>query len=112
MLWETSGSPFKTRYEETCLNRVLVAASGLCDWRARLADPELHWKRGASAFETAVSWELAQRTVRGIPPAVAAVLDGYDLSRSAAAVLVVPEHKVKVPGKGKPSQNDAWVLAR
>jgi Domain of unknown function (DUF6946) len=56
------------------MTRIYLPSAGASSWRDLLADPELHWKRGASATELAVSSELAAATDRGLPPEVAEVL--------------------------------------
>lgn len=94
------------------MNRTYVPGSGLADWRSRLADPEKHWKRGASAFEAAVSWEVAAATPRGLPRAIATVLDQEELLRGAALLFAFPEHKVPLPGGSRPSQTDVWCMLR
>lgn len=94
------------------MKRLLRPTSGLDDWQALLADPQLHWKRGRSAFELAVSWEVAAKTVRGLPICVAALLDQQDDLRGASVLFAVPEHQVMLGGRGKPSQTDLWALLR
>jgi hypothetical protein len=91
---------------------ILVPTDGLDSWKARLADPEKQWKRGASAYEAAVSWEIASRTDRGLPAGIAEVLDKEEELRGAKALFVLPEHKVALPGGSRASQTDVWVLLR
>lgn len=94
------------------MNRTYDPGAGLADWRSRLADPEKHWKRGASAFEAAVSWEVAAATPRGLPAAVATVLDQDESLRGAVLLFAFPEHKVPLPGGSRPSQTDVWSVLR
>jgi hypothetical protein len=94
------------------VSRLLVPTNGTGAWKARLADPEKHWKREASAFETAVSWELAAKTYRGLPQAVAEVLDQVEELRDAKLLFALPEHKVPLPGGSRPSQTDVWALLK
>lgn len=94
------------------MNRVLVPTDGPGAWKARLANPEMHWKREASALETAVSWELAARTRRGLPKPIADVLDQSEALQSAELLFALPEHKVSLPGGSKPSQTDVWALLK
>jgi hypothetical protein len=75
-----------------------------------LADPEKHWKRGRSAFETAVAWEAASRSDRGLPPSIASVLDTEPAFAGATLLLGVPEHQVVLDGGGHPSQTDLWAV--
>ncbi len=92
------------------MSRVLIPSDGPSSWRQLLADPEKQWVRGFSAYKTAVSWESAQRTERGLPAPVAAMLDQQPELAGAKALIALPEHKVKLQGRGKASQNDVWVL--
>ena len=94
------------------MSRVLVPSSGATDWKRLLADPDKHWVRGRSAYETAVSWERAQRSERGIPIEIAAAMDEHAGLCGARLLLALPEHKVKLVGPGKASQNDVWALLR
>ena len=94
------------------MSQILVPTTGLESWKARLADPVKQWQRGFSAFETAVSWELASRTKRGLPITVAEVLDKEEELRGSEVLFALPEHKVPLRGRGKSSQNDVWVLLR
>lgn len=80
---------------------ILVPSTGPDDWRRLLADPETQWRTGFSAKSAALSWELAG----GLPPEVAAVF-----GPGARALLVIPEHKVALPGGGRPSQCDVFAL--
>lgn len=94
------------------MNRVFIPSSGPSSWKLLLADPEKHWVRGASAFETAVSWEAAQATERGLPSPIEALLDTQQELEKATALIALPEHKVKLQGRGRASQNDVWALLR
>ncbi|MCC6175563.1 MAG: hypothetical protein IT305_09700 [Chloroflexi bacterium] len=86
-----------------------IATRGLDSWRQRLAAPEDQWKRGYSAFETAVSWEKASISATGLPDSLSALLrdGGYQDPR---LLLAVAEHKVPLPGGRAASQNDVWAL--
>jgi hypothetical protein len=90
------------------MSRVFVPSSGPGDWRALLADPVKHWARGYSARTLAHSWEDQE----GFPPEVLNLLIQHDELKSAEPLLVFPEWKVPLPGGSRPSQNDAWVLAK
>lgn len=94
------------------MSRILIPSCGASSWRHLLADPEKHWVRGASAFETAVSWEAAQATERGLPSAIAAVLDTQADLAGSSVLVALPEHKVKLDGRGRASQNDVWALLK
>ncbi len=92
------------------MSRVLAFSSGPDDWKALLADPEKHWRKGYSARTLAYCWEAAD----GFPPEVASVFVASDdpLLTNLTPVLAVPEFKVPLPGGTRPSQNDVFVLAR
>src|SRR3989442_246296 len=94
------------------MKRIYTPSVGTNSWRALLAEPELHWKRGASAMELAVSWELAARTARGLPSEIAGVLDLHPSTRGAELVFGVPEHRVALPGGSRASQTDLWVVVK
>jgi hypothetical protein len=94
------------------MKRLYVESDGTCSWRARLAEPSLHWKRQASAMELAVSWELAARKPRGLPNAVERVLDTHPATRGARLLFGVPEHLVPLPGGSRASQTDLWAVLR
>jgi hypothetical protein len=82
-------------------NPVLTAG----DWKYGLADPVLHWKPGYSAWALAHSWHAAS----GFPPEVRAVLASEFPAIEMRQGLI--EHKVPMPGKGRASQNDLFVVA-
>lgn len=86
-----------------------IATRSACDWRSRLGDPEKHWKRRASAMETAVSWEGAARSPSGLPQPIAALYEASELS-GPKLLLAVAEHKVPLEGVGGDSQCDVWAL--
>lgn len=90
--------------------RVLLPTIGASDWRRLLADPDTQWERKASALELAVSWERAQTSERGLPLEVARALDTCAPLSGARLLVALPEHKVPLKGRGKPSQSDVWSL--
>ncbi|MDZ7619490.1 MAG: hypothetical protein U1E05_21020 [Patescibacteria group bacterium] len=90
------------------MNRLSTATRGIGSWRERLAAPYKQWKRGYSAFEAAVSWELAERPKSGIPRPIEKLLTStFGESR---LLLGIAEHKVALPGGRADSQNDIWCL--
>ena len=91
------------------MNRFCVSTRGIGSWRERLANPDRQWKRGCSAFETAVSWELASRTATGIPEPVAQLFRESNY-HDATLMLAVAEHQVDLPGGRAPSQCDVWSI--
>lgn len=94
------------------MTRFHVPAPGLAPWQAALADPVKHWKDGKSAKELAKSWVAAEKTQRGLPPEVAELLDTDRDLEGATLLIGIPEHKVELPARGRPSQNDLWGLLR
>ena len=80
------------------------------DWKRLLADPDKHWRIGFSARTLAYSWQEAH----GFPPEIAQAFSASGLAAFAdiQPLLALVEHKVPMPGHGKPSQNDLFVLAR
>lgn len=92
------------------MSRTLWFTSGPEDWRALLADPIKHWKSGYSARTLAHCWEEAA----GFPPEIreAFTQTPEPLLSGVAPVLAMPEFKVPLPGGGRASQNDVFVLAR
>jgi hypothetical protein len=92
------------------MNRLCIGTRGIGSWRERLASPDRQWERGFSAFETAVSWELASRSESGIPEPIEKLLraSGYG---DPVLVLAVAEHKVDLPPNRKAaSQSDVWAV--
>lgn len=92
------------------MTTIFVPSHGPDDWQQFLAEPEKHWKTGYSARSMAYSWEEAD----GLPAEVAESLAAANEPRltGLAPLLIVPEFKVDLPGGGRASQNDAFVLAR
>ena len=85
---------------------ILLPSRSPEQWKELLADPEKHWRSGFSARTLAYSWQGAA----GFPPEISAVL--RQQFPSIELLLAIPEHKVSLPGGGRASQNDLWVLAR
>lgn len=82
--------------------------SGPEDWRAFLADPDLHWKTGYSARAMAHALEESA----GLPPEIREALAAH-FDADIEPLFVVPEHKVAMPGSATgPSQNDVFMFAR
>ena len=92
------------------MNRLNIATRGFGSWRGRLANPDRHWRRGYSAFEAAVSWEMADKAESGLPGPIQTLLESaYGLPR---LLLAIAEHKVCLPGGNAASQNDVWGLVK
>jgi hypothetical protein len=94
------------------MNRYLMELRTLGDWQSRLGDPELHWKRGASAMELAVAWLGARRSARGLPKDVAEILDAVPILRGGTVKLAIPELRTSLPGGSRASQTDLWALLK
>ena len=90
------------------LSRIVSESLGPSTWRAGLADPHLHWKRGRSAWELAVSWEAQRETASGIPPEIAAVFASHPGFAGAELLIGAVEHRVVLDTPRGPSQNDLW----
>lgn len=90
------------------MTRIHIPSTGPEDWRSLLADPEKHWARGYSARTLAHSWEAQD----GFPPEIERLLDQDSELKAAEPLFIFPEWKVPLPGGSRPSQNDAWVLAK
>lgn len=90
------------------MKKIFVQTSGLEDWQKLLAQPEKHWRKGYSARSLACCWEEAG----GIPKDVLAVITRAPSLNELETLIAIPEHKVPLPGGGRSSQNDCWVLAR
>lgn len=91
------------------MTKVYVPASGLDDWRKRLADPVKHWRDDYSAKLTAEAWHSADGFPHSIASAFQAAGNPLD---SLSPLLVLPEHQVAIPPDGaRPAQSDVWVLA-
>jgi hypothetical protein len=90
--------------------RYLIPSSGPFDWQPLLAEPQKHWVRGRSAWETAHAWEAAA----GFPPAVRRVLDASEIPelQDLEPLVGFPEWETRLPGGDRASQTDLLVLAR
>lgn len=91
------------------MNRICVATRGIECWRSRLADPKKQWVRECSAFEAAVSWELAAKSDSGLPDLIAEMLTRADYG-NPKLLFGVAEHQVPLQGRGHDSQCDFWAL--
>jgi len=89
---------------------IYVPSQGPSSWQQFLADPEKQWKTGYSAKSLAYCWEEAN----GFPTSIRQTLaSSSDPGISTLEpLMIIPEHKVPLPGGSTQSQNDAFVLAR
>lgn len=94
------------------MTRIAAMGLGTSIWRAGLADPHLHWKRGRSAWELAVSWEAQRRSDSGLPPEVQAVFEAHPDFSAPTLLIGLVEHLVTLDTAKTPSQNDLWCAIR
>jgi hypothetical protein len=89
---------------------IYLPAIGPADWPRLLAAPEKHWKIGYSARALAHCWHAAD----GFPPEVRAAFaaSAHPALHRLDPLIMLPEHQVMLPGRGRASQTDLWVLAR
>lgn len=87
---------------------IFLPATSADDWKRGLADPDRQWVAGYSAHALANCWHQAA----GLPAEVRRALEGALELRGLEPLLVLPEHRVALPGGTRPSQTDVWVLAR
>jgi hypothetical protein len=91
------------------MTKIYIPSGGPDSWQQFLAEPEKQWRTGYSARSLAYSWEEAN----GFPAEIQAAIEasGVDELRGLDPLMVIPEHKVPLPGGVRESQNDAFVLA-
>ena len=92
------------------MTHIYIPAQSAEDWRQFLADPEKQWRKGYSARELAECWQ----SVSGFPKTFQALLaEAEDPALCKIDLLLaIPEHKVDLPGGGRASQNDLFVLGK
>ncbi len=79
------------------------------DGKPRLGDPQKYWKSGHSAKALAYSWQEAQRFPKEVEPVFKATRKPFS---GLEPLLILPEHKVSLPGGLTASQSDIWILAK
>lgn len=89
------------------MSRIYVPSSGPESWRPLLAK-DYHWKPGHSAHALAHCWEAAG----GLPVEIRSALASVAAYGDLGPLIILPEHKVPLPGGSRASQIDVWVLAR
>lgn len=89
---------------------ILIPARRADDWQQFLAKPEKHWVTGRSAKTFAHCWQAA----RDFPPSVRRGFkqSPYPLFHQIEMLLGIPERPVPLPGQGKASFSDLFVLAK
>ncbi|QPC83024.1 hypothetical protein G4Y79_01215 [Phototrophicus methaneseepsis] len=92
------------------MKRIFIPASQAQDWQQFLAEPERQWKVGYSARTLAYCWH----TATGFPEEVGLVFASSPLLafHSIEPLLILPEYKVSLKGRGPDSQNDIFVLGK
>ena len=84
-----------------------MPSKGPEDWKK--LHPKLHWKKGRSARALAYSWE---DNPRDFPKKIRNVLDNSGFPwENTRPLIIIPEHEVNLPGRGRSSTNDVFVLA-
>lgn len=91
------------------MSKLFIETHGIDSWKQRLADPEGQWVRRYSAFETAVSWEYASRTVHGLPEPIRKLFARTPYA-PVSLIAAVAEHRVPLKGSGPRSQCDVWAV--
>ncbi len=91
------------------MSKIYVPSAGPDSWQQFLARPEKQWRTGYSARSLAYSWEEAD----GFPEEINIALNESSFSglNNLKPLMVIPEHKVPLPGGPQASQNDVFVLA-
>jgi hypothetical protein len=92
------------------VSRIFIPAASAEDWRKFLAEPDIQWKPGYSARALAYCWQGAD----GFPDEIADlfVRSPFEQFEEMQLLLAFPEYVVPLPGKGKGSHNDLFVLAK
>jgi len=92
------------------MTSIYVPSQGPESWQQFLAEPQKQWKTGYSAKSLAYNWEEA----KGFPVEIQQSLETAPNPElhELEPLLIIPEHKVPLPGGSTASQNDAFVLAR
>lgn len=88
------------------MDKVFIPARQAEDWKGLLAEPAKQWKTGYSARTLAHCWQEAQ----GLPEPIGSMMT--KAMGPTTMLMAFPEYKVPLPGGGRPSQNDLFVLAR
>lgn len=92
------------------MNRIYIPADKPDDWQQFLVEPERQWKTGYSARTLAHCWHTAD----GFPAEISHVFNTspFTALHNAEPLLILPEHKVPLKGRGPESQNDIFVMAK
>lgn len=91
------------------MDEILLPANKPEDWQPHLGDPVKHWKTGYSAKTLAYCWQESD----GFPKEFKKVFaDAGTPFSELVPLLILPEHKVALPGRSTASQSDLWILAK
>ena len=92
------------------MRRIFIPAEQPDDWQHFLAEPERQWKTGYSARTLAHCWHAAD----GFPDEISRVFAASPVAtlQNVEPLLILPEYKVSLKGRGPDSQNDIFVLAK
>jgi hypothetical protein len=90
------------------VNKIYHPLASVEDWRLGLADPVKQWRAGFSARTLAHCWSQANSW----PVEITALWKTNSDLKDARPLIMLTEHKVKMPGIGFDSQNDLFVLAK
>jgi hypothetical protein len=91
------------------MSEILLPAYKPEDWQPHLGDPVKHWKTGYSAKTLAYCWQESDGFPREFKEVFAKA--GKPFSEFVP-LLILPEHKVALPGRSTASQSDLWILAK
>ena len=91
------------------MSKIYIPSAGAGSWQQFLAEPDKQWRTGFSAKTLAHCWEDAD----GFPQEVTTALNDPSVPNlnNLSPLIVLPEHKVPLPGGRTESQNDVFVLA-
>lgn len=93
------------------MKRVFIPTRNGSDWQPLLAQPKLHWKKGASAMTTAACWEAAAGS---LPPEISTLLNSSGLAELADLQLLaaIPEWETELEGGVTTSKTDVLAICR
>jgi hypothetical protein len=92
------------------LSHIFIPANTPEDWQRFLAVPERQWRDGSSAKRLAYSWH----TAANFPPEISQLLTTSDnpAFHHVERLFAFPEYKVALPGGGRASQCDLFVIGK
>ncbi|MCH8826949.1 MAG: hypothetical protein IIB16_08325 [Chloroflexi bacterium] len=93
------------------MTKIYVPGRSKEDWRKCLADPIKHWRTGYSAKALACAW---MEDPDDFPVSVKSVFakSQIEVFQNIEMLLAFPEYETPLPGRGRPSQSDVFVLAK